>query len=139
MHHYRHNRHETPPVPPTQSRPYRSRHGMFFGVCRGLAQYFDLSVTGVRLAFIFAAVFTGVWPMLAGYFLAVLLMRVEPVLPLSDDADAEFYNSYAASREMALLRLKRTYDHLDRRIQRIESAVTARGYDWEARLKKTDN
>ena len=136
MYPYQQNRHETPPAPPTQSRPYRSRHGMFFGVCRGLAQYFDLSVTGVRLVFIFAAVFTGVWPMLAGYFLAVLLMRVEPVLPLNNDADAEFYNSYAASREMALLRLKRTYDQLDRRIQRIESAVTARGYDWEQRLKK---
>ena len=131
-------RHRPPHHDPdaTHTIPYRSRRGMFFGVCRGLAEHFDLSVTGVRLAFVFAALFTGIWPMIAGYFLAMLLMRVEPVLPLDNEADEEFYNSYAASREMALLRLKRTFDHLDRRIQRIESVVTARGYDWEQRLKK---
>lgn len=133
MHHHRSPHHE-----PAAARaiPYRSRRGMFFGVCRGLAEHFDLSVTGVRLAFVLAAIFTGVWPMVAGYFLAVLLMRMEPVLPLDNEADAEFYNSYTASREMALIRLKRTYEQLDRRIQRIESVVTNRGYDWEQRLKK---
>ncbi|HDP34365.1 MAG TPA: PspC domain-containing protein [Candidatus Hydrogenedentes bacterium] len=118
----------------TRPGPYRSRRGMFLGVCRGLADYFDFSVTGVRLAFVFIALFTGVWPMVGGYLLAALLMRVEPVLPLDNDADAEFYNSYTASREMALLRVKRAHDQLERRIQRIESVVTARGYDWEKRL-----
>jgi len=37
---------------------------------------------------------------------------------------------------MALHRLKRTFDNLDRRIQRIESIVTARDYDWERRLRE---
>jgi len=114
--------------------PYRSRNGIFFGVCRGLAQHFDLSVTGTRLLVIVLAVFTGVWPMVAGYLLAPLLMRVEPILPLSSDIDAEFYNSYAASRTMALRRLKSTYDHLEGRIRRLENLVTSRKYDWEQRL-----
>lgn len=114
--------------------PYRSRNRIFFGVCRGLAEHFDFSVTGMRLLFVVLALFTGVWPMLAGYLLAALLMRVEPILPLSNDTDAEFYNSYAASRHMALLRLKRTYDHLEHRIQRLETLVTSRDYDWEQRL-----
>lgn len=116
--------------------PYRARRGMMLGVCRGLAQHFDFSVAGVRLAFVAAALLTGVWPMIAGYILAALLMRVEPMLPLDSDADAEFYNSYTASRSMALQRLKRVYDQLDRRIQRMESTVTSHGYDWEERLKK---
>ncbi len=72
--------------------------------------------------------------MVAGYLLAALLMRVEPILPLSSDTDAEFYNSYAASRTMALRRLKSTYDHLESRIQRLENLVTSRKYDWEQRL-----
>ncbi len=114
--------------------PYRSRRGVFFGVCRGLAEHFDFSVAGTRLLFIILAVITGVWPMLAGYLLAALLMRVEPILPLSSDTDAEFYNSYATSRAMALRRLKHTYDHLESRIQRLENLVTSRDYDWEQRL-----
>ncbi len=117
---------------------YRARNGVFFGVCRGLAEYFHFSVTGVRVAFVVGTLFTGVWPMIAAYALAALLMPVAPVLPLDNDADAEFYNSYSASREMALLRLKHTYERLDRRIQRIESVVTNRGYDWEQRLHKSD-
>ncbi|HOC70572.1 MAG: DNA-binding transcriptional activator PspC [Candidatus Hydrogenedentes bacterium ADurb.Bin101] len=114
--------------------PYRSRNGIIFGACRGLAEHFGLSVTGTRLLVIVLAVFTGIWPMVAGYLLAALLMRVEPILPLSSDTDAEFYNSYAASRTMALRRLKSTYDHLESRIQRLENLVTSRKYDWEQRL-----
>lgn len=119
---------------PYGSGPYRSRNGVFFGVCRGLAEHFDFSVTGTRLLFVVLAFCTGVWPMLAGYLLAALLMRAEPILPLDSDIDAEFYESYTASRHMALLRLKRTYDHLEQRIQRLENTVTSRDYDWEQRL-----
>lgn len=63
-------------------------------------------------------------------------MKPEPVMPLQTDADAEFYNSYVTSRSAALQRLKRTYDNLDRRIQRIEDIVTNREYDWDRRLSE---
>jgi len=81
-------------------------------------------------------VFSGVWPIVILYFLAALLMKPEPVLPLETEGEQEFYNSYASSRRMALHRLKRTYDNLDRRIQRIESVVTSREYDWDRRLNE---
>jgi phage shock protein C len=97
---------------------YRSRNGAIFGVCRGLAQRFSLSTTGVRVLVVLA-----------------LIIKPEPVLPLQSEDDAEFYNSYTGSRTMALHRLKRTYDNLDRRIQRMESVVTSRGYDWDSRLE----
>ncbi len=116
--------------------PWRARRGVFLGVCRGLAQHFDFSVTGMRLLFAAAAVLTGFWPMLAGYLLAALLMRVEPARPLHNDAEAEFYASCTASRRMALTRLKRSLDQLERRIQRMESTVTAKNFDWEQRLRK---
>ena len=61
-------------------------------------------------------------------------MKPEPVLPLQSDEDSEFYNSYTSSRSMALNRLKRTYDSLDRRLQRMENVVTSKEYDWDRRL-----
>ena len=81
-------------------------------------------------------IFSGLWPMIIVYFVAALLMKPEPVLPLKTEEEQEFYNSYASSRRMALHRLKRTYDNLDRRIQRIESIVTSREYDWDRRLNE---
>lgn len=113
---------------------YRSRNGKIFGVCQGISDYFDLSVGWVRCGAIFAALFTGFYPIIGIYIVAALMMRTEPVLPLESEADAEFYQSYSTSRPMAIHRLKRTYDDLDRRIQRLESQVTAREYDWDARL-----
>ncbi|MBI4557624.1 MAG: envelope stress response membrane protein PspC [Candidatus Hydrogenedentes bacterium] len=120
----------------TERALYRSRDGLVFGVCKGIADYLDVSVFWVRVATVGTSVFTGVWPVPCLYVIAALLMKPQPVLPLQSEDDAEFYNSYTTSRSMALHRLKRTFDNLDRRIQRMESIVTARDYDWERRLNE---
>ena len=114
--------------------PYRSRKGLIFGVCQGLADHLEVSVVGLRIATVVLSIFTGIWPLGFLYLLAALLMKPAPVLPFQGEADAEFYQSYTSSSSMALHRLKRTYDSLDRRIQRIESIVTAKDYDWDRRL-----
>ena len=114
---------------------YRSRHGMFFGVCRGIAEYLDFSVFWTRvlaLILIFSSGFTG----LIVYILIALLMKPEPVLPFQGTLDREFYDSYLHSRKMALYRLKRVYDNLERRICRMESIVTAHDYDWDRRFNE---
>jgi phage shock protein C len=113
---------------------YRSRPGLIMGVCKGMAQYFDFSVFWMRAIAVVLLLFSGIWPMLVMYIVAALLMKPEPVLPLETEEEQDFYNSYTTSRSMALRRLKRIYDHLDRRIQRLESTVTTREYDWERRF-----
>ena len=107
---------------------------MIFGVCKGIAEYLDFSVIWTRIIALGILFFTGMWPIVGLYILAALLMKPEPILPLQSEDDQEFYNSYVSSRAMALRRLKRTYDNLNRRIQRLEDIVTAREYDWERRL-----
>jgi len=115
---------------------YRSRDGMILGVCKGIGEYLDFSVFWVRVIAVVALISTVFWPVTGLYFLAALLMKPEPVLPLKTDADEEFYHSYSTSRSMALRRLKRTFDNIDRRIRRMESIVTARDYDWENRFNE---
>jgi len=117
------------------SRPYRARDGLIFGVCKGLARHLELNVRVLRIIAVVAMLFTGFWPAIIAYVIAALIMKLEPVVPLETADDAEFYNSFSSSRKMALHRLKRTFDNLDRRIQRIESTVTARDYDWDQRLR----
>lgn len=116
--------------------PYRSRNGLVFGVCRGLAEHFQAPTFWIRMAFVALLVFTGFWAMTIVYIVAAIIMRPAPVIPLESVEDAEFYNSYTHSRTMALQRLKRSFDSLDRRIQRMEDMVTARDYDWEERLRR---
>ncbi len=113
---------------------YRSRCGMICGVCSGVANYYHFSTFWMRVLFVFAMTFTGFWPGVFLYFIAAMVMKVEPVLALESEEDEEFYHSYSGSRSMALQRLKRTFESLDRRIQRIETTVTTRDFDWEDRL-----
>lgn len=113
---------------------YRARDGMILGVCKGLAEYFDVKVKWVRIAAVIALIATGFWPALAVYLLAAYFIRPAPLVDLETDLDEEFYSSYTRSRSMALSRLKREFDGLDRRIQRMEGAVTAREFEWQRRL-----
>ena len=113
---------------------YRSRNSKILGVCRGLAEHFDFSVFWARVMALIFLVFTGFWPAIGLYFLAALLMKPAPVIPLETDAEKEFYDSYANSRSGATRRLKRRFDNLERRIQRMEDIVTGREFNWENRL-----
>ena len=114
---------------------YRSRQGVILGVCKGIAQYFDFSVFWTRAIAIILLLVTGFWPITILYFIAALLMKPEPVVPIQSSEEQEFYDSYIHSRKRAIDRLKRRFDNLDRRIQRMEHTVTSREFDWEKRLK----
>ena len=113
---------------------YRSRQGVILGVCRGIADYFDFSVIWIRIIAVFLLIMTGIWPMAGLYFIAALIMKPEPVIPLSSDDEREFYDSYTHSRHHAVSRLKRRFERLERRIRRMEDVVTSKEYDWDRRF-----
>ncbi len=115
---------------------YRSRNGMILGVCKGLAVHFDFSVFWTRVIALIVLLVAGFLPAIGLYLLAALLMKPEPVIPIKDSAEKEFYDSYTYSRQGAVQRLRRRYQNLQRRIQRMEHIVTSAEYNWENRLKR---
>jgi phage shock protein C len=114
---------------------YRSRNGAIFGVCRGLAEYFDFSVFWVRFIAVALLLLTGLWPAMVLYILAALVMKKEPAIPVSSVDEQMFYDDLTQSRHAAARRLKRRYEGLDNRIRRMEDVVTSREYDWERRFR----
>lgn len=117
-----------------QGKFYRSRNGVILGVCRGIAEYFDFSLFWVRAIAVIFLLFTGFWPTLIVYFIAALLMKPEPVIPIHTDEEQEFYDSYVHSRKWATDRIKRRSENLERRLRRLEHTVTSPEFDWEKRL-----
>ncbi len=113
---------------------YRSRQGVILGVCRGISDYFDFSLMWTRILAVIFLLVSGFWPAMGLYFIAALLMKPAPVIPIETEAEQEFYDSYTQSRNGALYRVKRRYQKLERRIQRMEDKVTSREFDWENRL-----
>lgn len=123
-------------TPAGRDRLYRSRSGMILGVCKGLAQHFDVSVLWTRVIVVLLMFFTGFWPVVGLYLLAGFLLKPEPVLPLHNDEESDFYQAYSRSRNEGLSRVKSKFDRLDKRIRRLEDVVTSREFDWDRRFKK---
>lgn len=116
---------------------YRSRNGAFLGVCRGFAEWRDISVGWTRILVILLMFITGFWPVFFGYLILALVLKKEPIITPSTMEEKEFYDSYAHSRTQALHRLKNLFDELDRRTQRIENKVTSAEYDWQRRFDQS--
>jgi phage shock protein C len=103
-------------------------------VIRGISEYFDFSVFWGRAIAVILLLVSGFWPVTGLYFLAALLMKPAPVLRIDSDDAHDFYDSYVHSRPRAVGRIKRRYDNIERRIRRMEDAVTSRDYDWKSRF-----
>lgn len=118
------------------SRPlYRSRSGMILGVCKGLADHFDVSAKAVRIIAVVLMLFTGFWLAVIAYLVAAYFMKPEPMIPIEPAYAPSPPRSYTSSRTMALSQLKNKFDSIDRRVRRMEDMVTDKEYSWEQRLK----
>jgi phage shock protein C len=114
---------------------YRSRDGVIFGVCQGFAEYFDFSVFWTRTVAVLFLLLSGLWPTMAVYFIAALLMKPKPVIALLTKEEHDFYDSYVHSKRATMDHLKRRYERLERRIQQMEHTITSREFDWDQKLK----
>ena len=114
---------------------YRSRDGILLGVCRGVAEYFDMSVFWLRTAVVVVFLLSGFWPVIGLYLAAAFFMKPNPVVPIETDDEQEFYDSYVHSPRSAAQRLKRKFENLERRIRRMETTVTGKEYEWERKFK----
>jgi phage shock protein C len=113
---------------------YRARDGVFLGVCKGIAEYFDFSVFWVRMAAVAIFIFSGFWPVIGIYLVAAFFMKPRPVKPVQSEDEREFYDSYVNSPQSGARRLRKKFEALDRRIRRMEDKVTGKEYEWERKF-----
>ena len=113
---------------------YRSRDGVLLGVCKGIADHYDLPVFWIRLGLIVVFLLTGFWPVIGIYIVAALLLKPRPVKPIESADEEEFYDSYVNSPRNAAQRLRRKVENLERRIRRMEAKVTDRDFEWERKF-----
>jgi phage shock protein C len=115
---------------------YRSRSGLIMGVCKGIAQYFDINVGVIRFIAVVLLLVTGFWPITGMYLLIGFLLKPEPSMPFRDHAEQEFYNDYTTKRRIALFKLKRKFENLDSRVRFMESVVTSKDFEWRDKFDK---
>jgi phage shock protein C len=113
---------------------YRSRNGVLLGVCRGVADYFHLSVFWIRATAVILFICTGFWPIVGVYILAALLMKSDPAESGGRDSKSRTGGRRHCQRNDAAERLRRKWKHLEKRIRKMEDKVTSREFDWNSRF-----
>ncbi len=113
---------------------YRTRDGVFLGVCGGLADYFNIRVGWLRFFVVITALLTKVAPMVALYLLAALLMRREEGPRGRENARRRSPCRGRSFHGMAD-RLRRRFERMESRLRRMEDTVTSREFEWDRKMR----
>ncbi len=120
---------------PNPRRLYKDKdRKVISGVCAGLADYFNVDVTWVRIAAI-VGFFTFPGPpfMIVGYLVAAFVMPERPLSfrePLSEEED-QFWRGVSRRPEVTFSNLRYRFRDLDERLIDIERVVTSD--EWKLR------
>lgn len=118
------------------NRLYRSRRqSMIFGVCAGLAEYFGVDATIVRVLVVLGAiVFT---PMFVIAYLALgFLLPVKPEAPEGHGELNPLQRRVRAEPHETLSSVRYRFRELDARLQRLEKYVTSQRYKLDKEFEQ---
>ena len=64
----------SPPSPPRRRLRRSRRHKMIAGVCGGLAEYFEMDPTVVRVAYVLISILSAAFPGILAYIILMFVM-----------------------------------------------------------------
>ena len=108
------------------NRLYRSDDAVIFGVCGGIAEYFDLAPWGVRLLWVLFT-FAGFPFSIIAYVALALILKRQPQADAGISPERGWEAGCATNGEM-LSRVTQRFAALDKRLQRMEAVVTSPGF-----------
>jgi phage shock protein C len=124
------------PFGPGPTGLYRNpQQGKIAGVCAGLADYFGIKVSGLRLALVLLSVFGFFGPVLVGYIVLAVLLNPKPAHLFRDSADEAFWRSVVRPPTDTVSGLARRFREMDDRLARMERRVTSPDEVLRARFR----
>ncbi len=122
------------------TRLYKNPHqGKITGVCAGIADYFDVKVSVVRVLFVLGALFTGIWPFVIGYIIASMCLDPKPRDLYEDDREEQFWKQARKSPDYTAAELRRRFRDIERRTNEMEAYMTSKRYRLERELKALED
>ncbi len=108
---------------------YRSRRGMIFGVCQGIADWKGINAGYLRLTLVILTIFTGFFPFGLLYIAAAFFMPVEPAYR---ERRSEYRRSHV---KKGYYDLKQEFEDLASRFNGADRNAGSRERDWDSRFK----
>ncbi|MGE3477092.1 MAG: envelope stress response membrane protein PspC [Rhodospirillaceae bacterium] len=116
------------------------QNGKIFGVCAGIADYFDWDVTIVRVLCVAGTIIAGGWPIVV-YLVAAWMIENKPaggtyeeMRASIDDTrrEAEYRRPAGAWR---FTDVKSRFDRVENRLRTLENVVTSREFQMDRELR----
>jgi len=114
---------------------YRSKNGMIFGVCQGLAEWKKLPVGYIRLFVLLAFFMTGFFPLGALYLGLAFFLPVKESGSSSRN-DESYHNRFRNDRSGMINDIKNEFENLKDRVRHMESDMFDKEKDWDSRFHK---
>lgn len=103
------------------------------GVCAGLADYFGFNLKVTRLLAVIA--FFIAMPMTIAAYLAVVFLVPAARSSSTENVDPDFRRALRASPTQTVRNVRRRYQSLSRRLERLEKYVTSSRYNLDREFK----
>jgi phage shock protein C len=103
-------------------------HGIALGVCAGLADYFGVNLTVVRVVTVLGLVMFTI-PTLLIYLGAAWLLPVQPRDLYRDASEAAFWRQARTRPQETVGALRHKFRELERKLRAVEAHATSRAFD----------
>ncbi|MGH8127235.1 MAG: envelope stress response membrane protein PspC [Gammaproteobacteria bacterium] len=124
------------------SQPHRlyrdPERGMIMGVCAGIADYFGLNLTLVRIVTVLVLFFWGFIPLVV-YLVMGFLMPKKPRGLYDTPEDETFWRGVRRSPSETFHDVRHRFRDIDLRMQRMERYVTSNRYDLDRQFRDLEN
>lgn len=118
------------------ARLYRNPgNGMIMGVCAGIADYFGISVGGVRIAAVIALLFFFV-PVFIAYFLMGFFLKPTPEGLYATDEEKSFWQRTRVDPKRTVSDIQQRFREIERRIRNAEAYVTSSEFKLKRDFKE---
>ncbi len=112
---------------------YRSKEGMIFGVCQGIADWKGINAGYIRLTLVILTIFTGFFPFGLLYLIAAFFLPTQTNYK-------ERYSYYRSSVKRGFYDMKREFNDLSSKFNRMDpSTNSGTERDWDRRFKNDRN
>lgn len=115
------------------------RRAKCMGVCAGVSDYTGISLKAVRVLFVIGCIFSGIWPLVIGYFILGFVLEPKPVDLYEDDKEEEFWQQTRKAPDYSAAEMRKRFRNIERRTSDMEAYMTSKRFKLEQELKSLED